>query len=77
MSAQHIAEHFRLIFSEYGWPDMLVSDNGLCYVAETFTSLMKRICSSPHYQFPTLPPIQWTSREICPNHKDSLPQSKS
>ena len=33
MSAQHIAEHFRLIFSEYGGPDMLVSDNGLCYVA--------------------------------------------
>ena len=27
MSVQHIAEHFRLIFSEYGWPDTLVSDN--------------------------------------------------
>ena len=54
MSAQHIAEHFRLIFSEYGWPDTLVSDNGLCYVAETFTSLMKEyavnhITSSPHF----------------------------
>ena len=54
MSAQHIVEHFRLIFSEYGWPDMLGSDNGLCYVAETFTSLMKEyavnhITSSPHY----------------------------
>ena len=54
MSAQHIAEHFRLIFSEYGWPDTLVSDNVLCYVAETFTSLMKEytvnhITSSPHY----------------------------
>ena len=54
MSAQHIAEHFRLIFSEYGWPDTLVSDNGLCYVAETFTNLMKEyavnhITSSPHY----------------------------
>ena len=54
MSAKHIAEHFRLIFSEYGWPDTLVSDNGLCYVAKTFTSLMKEytvnhIISSPHY----------------------------
>ena len=55
MSAQHIAaEHFRLIFSEYGWPDTLVSDNGPCYVAKTFTSLMKEytvnhITSSPHY----------------------------
>ena len=54
MSAQHIAEHLRLIFSEYGWPDTLVSDNGPCYVAKTFTSLMKEhavnhITSSPHY----------------------------
>ena len=54
MSAQHIVEHFRLIFSEYRWPDTLISDNGWCYVAETFTNLMKEyavnhITSSPHY----------------------------
>ena len=54
MSAQHVAEHFKSIFSEYGWPDTLVSDNGLCYTAETFTNLMKEyavnhITSSPHY----------------------------
>ena len=54
ISAKHIAEHFRLIFSEYGWPDTLVSDNGPCYVAKAFTSLMKEyavnhITSSPHY----------------------------
>ena len=54
MSAQHIAEHFRLIFSEYSWPDTLVSDNGPCYVAETLTNFMKEytlnhITSSPHY----------------------------
>ena len=47
MSAQHIAEHFRLIFSEYGWPDTLVSDNGLCYVAKMFTSLMKEYAHYP------------------------------
>ena len=54
MSARHITKHFRLIFSEYGWPDTLVSNNGPCYVAETFTNLMKEyavnhITSSPHY----------------------------
>ena len=54
MSAQHIADHFKSIFSEYGWPDTLLSDNGLCYVAETFANLMKEyavnhITSSPHY----------------------------
>ena len=54
MSTQHITKHFRLIFSEYGWLDTLVSDNGPCYVAEMFTNLMKEyavnlITSSPHY----------------------------
>ena len=54
MSAQHITDHFRLIFSEYSWPDTLVSDNGLCYVAKAFTTLMKEyavnhITNSPHY----------------------------
>ena len=54
MSAQHIAEHFKSIFSEYGWPDTLVSDNGPCYTAKTFTNLMKEyavnhITSSLHY----------------------------
>ena len=52
--AQHVTEHFRQIFYKYGWPDTLVSDNGPCYVAETFTNLMKEyavnhIISSPHY----------------------------
>ena len=54
MSAQNITEQFQSIFSEYGWPDTLVSDNGLCYTAEMFTNLMKEyavnhITSSPHY----------------------------
>ena len=54
MSAHNITEHFKSIFSEYGWPDTLVSDNGPCYTAEMFTNLMKEyavnhITSSPHY----------------------------
>ena len=54
MSAQNIAEQFQSIFSEYGWPGTLVSDNGPYYSAETFTNLMKEyavnhITSSPHY----------------------------
>ena len=54
MSAQHITEQFQSIFSEYGWPDTLDSDNGPCYTAEIFTNLMKEyavnhIMSSPHY----------------------------
>ena len=54
MSAQNVAENFKSIFSEYGWPDTVVSDNGPCYTAELFTNLMNEyavnhITSSPHY----------------------------
>ena len=54
MSVQNVTEHFKSIFSEYGWPDTIVSDNGPCYTAELFTNLMKEyvvnhITSSPHY----------------------------
>ena len=54
MTAQHVASHFKLIFSEYGWPNTLISDNGPCYSAEVFTNLMQEysinhITSSLHY----------------------------
>ena len=54
MSVQHVAEQSKSIFSEYGWPDTVVSDNGPCYTAELFTNLMSKyavnhITSSPHY----------------------------
>ena len=54
MSAQHIAEHFKSIFSEYGWPDTVVSDNRPCYMAKPFANLIKEyavthITSSLHY----------------------------
>ena len=57
MTAQHVINHFKLIFLEYGWPDTLVSDNGPCYTAEAFTKLMQEynvnnITSSPHYPNP-------------------------
>ena len=53
-AAQHVINHFKLIFSEYGWPDILVSDNGPCYSSEAFTKMMQEynvnhITSSPHY----------------------------
>ena len=54
LTGQHIANHIKLIFSEYRWPEMLVSDNGPCYTSETLTNLMvqynvNHITSSPHY----------------------------
>ena len=54
MTGQHVANQCKLIFSEYGWFETLSSDNGPCYTAETFTSVMNgihvnHITSSPYY----------------------------
>ena len=54
MMAHHIANHFKQIFAEYGWPDTLISDNGPCYSSKVFKGLMteyhvNHITSSPHY----------------------------
>ena len=53
MTGQHITNQCKLIFSEYGWPETLISDNGPCYIAEVFTNLMREytvndITSSSH-----------------------------
>ena len=54
MTSQHVINHFKLIFLEYGWLDTLVSDNGPGYTAEAFTKVMQEynvnhITSLPHY----------------------------
>ena len=54
MTAQHVIGHLKVIFSEYGWLDTIVSDNGPCYMAKAFTETMQEyrvnhITSSPHY----------------------------
>ena len=50
----HVANQCELLFSEYGWPDTLISDNGPCYTSQAFTSVMQafsvnHITSSLHY----------------------------
>ena len=54
LTGQHIGNYIKLIFSEYGWPETLVSDNGPWYTLEIFANLMvqynvNHITSSPHY----------------------------
>ena len=54
MTGQHITNHCKLLFSEYGWPETLISGSGPCYTAEVFTNLIREynanhITSSPHY----------------------------
>ena len=54
MTGQHIATQCKQLFSEYSWPETLISNNGPWYAVETFTNMMKEygvnhITSSPHY----------------------------
>ena len=55
MTGQHVENNqCKLIFSEYGWPEPIISDNGPCYTAYAFNSVMNgyhvnHITSSPHY----------------------------
>ena len=54
MTRKAIAHHMQSIFSEYGWPNTLVTDNGPCYTSKEFQLLMQsmsvnHLTSSPHY----------------------------
>ena len=54
MTGKAIAHHMQSIFSEFGWPDTLVTDNGPCYTCKEFQLLMQsmsvnHLTSSPHY----------------------------
>ena len=54
MTRQHIATHSKQVFSEYGGPETLISDNGPCYTVEALTNMMEEYCvnhitSSLHY----------------------------
>ena len=54
MTAKHVASHFSQVFSEYGWPDTVLTDNDPCYASQEFKQLMldmsvNYITSSPHY----------------------------
>ena len=54
MTGVHVANQCKLVFSEYGWPDTLISDDGPCYTSKAFTSVMQafsvnHITSSLHY----------------------------
>ena len=53
-TVQHVATQYKQIFSKYGWPETLISDNRPYYAAEAFTNMMKEYgvnhtTSSPYY----------------------------
>ena len=54
MTGLHVAKQCKQVFSEYDWPETLISDNGPCYTSQAFTSVMQsytvnHITSLLHY----------------------------
>ena len=54
MTAAHVTEHMKAIFSEYGVATSIVTDNDPCYSSEYFKEMMKKmgihhITTSPHH----------------------------
>ena len=54
MTATHVTEHMKAIFSEYGVPKSIVTDNDPCYTSEYYKEMMKKmgiyhITTSPHH----------------------------
>ena len=54
MTATHVTEHMKAIFSEYDVPKSIVTDNGPFYSSEYFKEMMKKmgihhITTSPHH----------------------------
>ena len=54
MTGQHIANQCKLIFSQYGWPETLISDNGPCYTTQALTSVMKSYDCESYYQLSSI-----------------------
>ena len=54
MTGIHIANQCKSMFSEYGWPETLISDNDPCCTSQAFISVMQafsvnHITNSPYY----------------------------
>ena len=47
MTGQHVANHCKQAFSEYCWPETLISENGPCYTMDAFTSVMNAYHINP------------------------------
>ena len=69
--AQQVVSQMKL-FSEYSWPETIVSDNGPCCSTETFTKLMTDYSVNHITSSPKLSTVNWPSREVCAGSKKSI-----
>ena len=49
MTGIHVANQCKSVFSEYGWPDTLISYNGPCYTLQAFTVCHVSVQCQPYY----------------------------
>ena len=76
MTGQHVASQCNLIFSEYGWPDTLISDNGPLLHIGSFYQYDERVWCQSHYKLTTLSAIQWIGRKVFPNCQELIYKEK-
>ena len=74
MAAKAVAEHLKAIFSEFGVPDVLISDNGPCYTGEQFKVAMRKL-NTCDYQ-PPPPSVKWVGRSHVRIVKNLLSKAK-
>ena len=55
MTGQHVANYSKQVFSEYVWPETLISDNGLC---GCFYQCNECIPCQSHHKLTPLPTIK-------------------
>ena len=77
MTGQHVANQWKLIFSEYGWPETLISNNGQCYTVEAFTSVMNAYHVNHITSSNPLSAVQWTCWKVCTDCEESILQGKN
>ena len=71
-TVQHVAGQMNLVFSEYGWPETITSNNGLCYSVEAFTKVMKEYSINPYTKLTSLPTIQCVSGKVCTDSEEPI-----
>ena len=62
-------------FSEYGWPETLISNNGPCYIFTSLHQCYAVLQCKSYYQLSALPAVKWSCWEVCSDCEKLILQS--
>ena len=74
MTGKHIENQYMAVFSEYGRPNTLISDNGPCYTSQEFMCIMQAFSVNHIIGYPTT--HHPMDRKVCTNCEMLVQQSK-